>query len=165
MAEHRVTALDQLRELWRHCVWADRCIHDALAGTGELPKEILREYAHVLGAEEVWLARLEHRAARAPVWPQISLAATEFLAVQVREGYDALFSRLDEHSVDEPVTYTNSVGQTFTNPLGEILVHVALHGQYHRGKVNLMLRQAGLEPAPTDYIAFVRGVPAARRKV
>jgi uncharacterized damage-inducible protein DinB len=36
-----------------------------------------------------------------------------------------------------------------------------LHGQYHRGKINLLLRQAGLAPAPVDFISFVRGVPAA----
>ena len=159
-----MSALDQLRSLWQHAEWADRCIQGTLAGAAELPTEILREYAHVLGAEEVWLARIERRAARAPVWPQVSFAATEFLAVQVREGYSAALSRLDDASVDEPITYTNSAGQTFTNTLGEILLHVALHGQYHRGKINLMLRQQGLEPAPTDYIAFIRGVPAARRK-
>ncbi|MFQ5740386.1 MAG: DinB family protein [Acidobacteriota bacterium] len=33
--------------------------------------------------------------------------------------------------------------------------------QYHRGKVNLLLRQAGHAPAATDFIAFVRGAPAA----
>ena len=38
---------------------------------------------------------------------------------------------------------------------------MALHGQYHRGKVNLLLRQGGHAPAPVDYVAFVRGVPAA----
>ena len=42
-----------------------------------------------------------------------------------------------------------------------MLLQVALHGQYHRGKINLMLRQAGLPPTPTDYISFARGVPAA----
>ena len=41
------------------------------------------------------------------------------------------------------------------------LLHVPLHGQYHRGKINLLLRQAGRQPAPTDYITFVRGVSAA----
>lgn len=159
-----MTTLDQLRSLWRHAEWADRCIQGALASVAELPTEILREYAHILGAEEVWLARLERRAARAPVWPQVSFAATEFLAVQVRTGYDALLARFDAAAVDEAITYTNSVGQTFTNSAGDILLQVVLHGQYHRGKINLMLRKAGLEPAPTDYIAFVRGVPAARRQ-
>ena len=41
------------------------------------------------------------------------------------------------------------------------MMHVALHGQYHRGKVNLLLRQEGLPPVPPDFIAWVRGVPAA----
>lgn len=43
----------------------------------------------------------------------------------------------------------------------EQLLHVALHAQYHRGKVNVLLRHAELAPAATDYIAFIRGAPAA----
>jgi uncharacterized damage-inducible protein DinB len=46
-------------------------------------------------------------------------------------------------------------------PVGDILLQVALHGQYHRGKVNLLLRDAALPPAPVDFISFARGVPAA----
>ena len=38
-----------------------------------------------------------------------------------------------------------------------------LHGAYHRGQIALLLREGGAEPAPTDYIAFVRGAPAATR--
>jgi uncharacterized damage-inducible protein DinB len=45
-----------------------------------------------------------------------------------------------------------------------MLVHVALHGQYHRGQVALLLRASGFEPATTDYIAWTRGVPAATRQ-
>jgi uncharacterized damage-inducible protein DinB len=55
----------------------------------------------------------------------------------------------------------NSAGQSFETPVSDMLLQVALHGQYHRGKINLMLRQAHLPPTPTDYIAFARGVPAA----
>ena len=36
-----------------------------------------------------------------------------------------------------------------------------VHGQYHRGKVNLLLRQEGMSPVPGDFIAYVRGAPAA----
>jgi len=62
------------------------------------------------------------------------------------------------------VTYTNSAKREFSTALGDILVHVALHGQYHRGKVNLLLRENGLEPVPADFIAFVRGAPAATQR-
>jgi uncharacterized damage-inducible protein DinB len=46
----------------------------------------------------------------------------------------------------------------------DILLHVALHGSYHRGQVALLVREAANKPAPTDYIGFVRGVPAATRQ-
>jgi uncharacterized damage-inducible protein DinB len=38
-----------------------------------------------------------------------------------------------------------------------------LHGAYHRGQIALLIRQAGAVPAPTDYVAFVRGAPTATR--
>jgi len=38
----------------------------------------------------------------------------------------------------------------------DILLHVAMHGQYHRGQINQLLRGAGLEPISVDYIVFVR---------
>jgi hypothetical protein len=43
-----------------------------------------------------------------------------------------------------------------------LAVVIALHGAYHRGQVALVVRGGGGEPASTDYIGFVRGVPAAR---
>ena len=36
-------------------------------------------------------------------------------------------------------------------------------GQYHRGKINLLLRQQQATPIPVDCIAFLRGSPAATR--
>jgi uncharacterized damage-inducible protein DinB len=55
----------------------------------------------------------------------------------------------------------NSAGQAFTSTVEDILLHVCLHGQYHRGQVALLLREAGAAPATTDYIAFARGAPTA----
>ena len=66
--------------------------------------------------------------------------------------------------MEAPVAYTTSAGKSFANTVKDILLHVAMHAQYHRGKINLLLRQAGLEPAPADYIAFIRGAPAARTR-
>jgi uncharacterized damage-inducible protein DinB len=43
------------------------------------------------------------------------------------------------------------------------LLHVFLHSAYHRGQVSLMVRRSGGVPAPTDFIAFVRGAPTATR--
>jgi uncharacterized damage-inducible protein DinB len=83
----------------------------------------------------------------------------------VAAGYDAYLAALAADTLGDRVPYVNSAGAAFETPIGEILLHVALHGQYHRGKINLLLRQSSAEPAPTDYIAFTRGAPAARTPV
>ena len=157
-----MTALDQLRRLWDHAAWADDKLSSALRSNSNPVAEAVREFAHVLATEEVWLARMESRTPRVPIWPALDHAGLEALRADVRAGYDAFLDKLTDDDLSRPVSYVNSAGQHFDTPIGEILLHVALHGQYHRGKVNLLLRQSGEEPAPTDYIAFVRGVPAAR---
>ena len=153
--------IPELRRLLDHARWADRLLLDALKGTPDAPAPAWKELAHVVGAAELWLARLERRPARTGVWPELPAVGVEALAEHVHDGYAAYLSRLTEGGLGELCAYTNSAGRPFETPVGEILLHVALHGQYHRGKVNVLLRQAGLAPAPTDYIAFVRGVPAA----
>jgi len=157
-----MTAVAQLRRLWDHAAWADAILLTTLeALPAGPPAAVLREYAHVLGAEEVWLARLERRAPRVPVWPELTLTEVGTLAREVRAGYTRYLAALDEAELSQGVDYTNSAGRAFTTAVADILLHVVLHGQYHRGKVNLLLRQAELTPAPVDFISYVRGVPAA----
>jgi uncharacterized damage-inducible protein DinB len=156
-----VTGLEQLRRLWAHAEWADAELWGALERQASVLEEAIREYAHILGAEEVWLSRLEGRAARTAVWPELEPEAIGELARSVRAGYRAYFASLTEPDLDREVAYVNSAGLAFRTRVVDILLQVMLHGQYHRGKINLLLRHAGLKPAPVDFIGFVRGVPAA----
>ena len=148
--------------MWEHAAWADRLLLEALERLDPPPEPAWREYAHVLGAESVWLDRLLQRPARVAVWPELSVEEAVALSARLRTEYaDYLATLPGDDVLDAAVAYVNSAGQPFETPVGDILLHVALHGQYHRGKINLLLRQADLAPAPTDYIAFARGVPAA----
>jgi len=151
----------ELRRLFEHARWADGLLLAALESRSSVPEAAWTEFAHVVGAGETWLARLERRTPRVPVWPELPHAAVERLASEVHAAFAAYLAGLSEARLAEGCAYTNTAGRSFGNPVGEILLHGAMHGQYHRGKVNLMLRQAGLEPAPCDYIAFVRGAAAA----
>ena len=150
-----------IRRMWAHAAWADATLLAALTRGLTVPADAWREYAHVLGAEAVWLARLEQRASPVPVWPTLTSDEVTALRGSVAAGYDAYLARLDAASLLESFSYRNSTGQEFTSVVHDVLVHVALHGQYHRGKINLLLRQGHCEPGPADYITFVRGVPAA----
>lgn len=154
----------KLTELWEHRSWADGLVLEALEICPGA-EEAWREYDHVLGVEETWLARLEGRDPIVPVWPEPSDAERTELREHLEEGFGAYLERLGAPALDDEVAYTNSAGLDFETPVGDVLLHVFLHGHYHRGKLNLMLREAGCEPAPVDFIGFVRGVPAARTPV
>lgn len=153
--------IKRIRTLWQHAATADTALLVALRdedGTADARREL----AHVVGAEEVWLSRLQGRDARSAVWPDAAVAAIAQNVRATHSEFEAYLASLGEGDLDAAVTYTNSAGRTFTDSVGDILLHVALHGQYHRGRINLLLRQAGRAPVPADYIAFVRGAPAAR---
>src|SRR5690606_13353796 len=96
-------------------------------------------------------------------WPSLSLEECAALAARNGREYEALLDQLDAAGVDREIAYRNSAGQAFVTRLGDILLHVFLHGAYHRGQVSLMVRRSGGEPVPTDFIQFVRGSPAATR--
>ena len=150
-----------LIRLFAHVAWADDLLLAAIEAATSPPAEALREYGHILGADEVWLSRLERRPSRVPVWPEFGVGELRPFAGQLHEGFRRFLDTRDEAALSSTVSYVNSAGQGFETAIDDILLHVALHAQYHRGKVNLLLRQAGLQPAPTDFIAFARGAPAA----
>jgi uncharacterized damage-inducible protein DinB len=155
---------DQLSRLFDHMAWADARALAALRKAAVASELAHSELAHVVGTEHVWLARLEGRPATVAVWPELSVDECEALSRETQAGFRAFVDREDEATLERTVHYRNSVGAEFDTKVCDILLHVALHGSYHRGKVAAALRAAGAEPAATDYIGFVRGVPAATRQ-
>ena len=156
---------DALARLFDHVRWADSRARVSLSDSpGALVERALELYCHVLGAEHVWLARLKGEQATVAVWPRLSLGETEALAAELHASFETYLDSLRPGDLDRDVTYTNSAGQEFTSRVEDILLHIVLHGSYHRGQVAMLIRDGGGTPAPTDYIAFVRGSPTATRQ-
>jgi len=154
--------LAQLRKLFEHAEWANSQVIAALERQ-EVADDIVELFAHVLGAEEIWLSRLEGRPTTLAVWPTLTKMQLAATAAQNAARYRAYLNGLTPADLSGDVSYTNSAGQAFRTAVGDILTHVAMHGSYHRGQVALRMRRDGAVPAPTDFIAFVRGSPAATR--
>ncbi|MFL5607348.1 MAG: DinB family protein [Gemmatimonadaceae bacterium] len=155
-----------LGRLFDHLAWADANARDALRAMPASSAEAARAtelFAHVAAAEHVWLARLKERQPQHPVWPNLDLAAAAALARDTAAELRRYVASLGPGDLAREVDYTNSAGRRFRDRVDDILVHVAMHGAYHRGQIALLTRQGGGEPASTDYIAFVRGAPAATR--
>jgi uncharacterized damage-inducible protein DinB len=152
-----------LVKLFDHLAWADARALDSLRAMPAPHAQALELYAHVLGAEHVWLSRILERPAREKVWPRLSLDDAASLAEENAAALRALLTTLSAAELQRKVAYVNSAGDRFESTVEDMLLQVALHGCYHRGQVALLVRGAGAEPAPTDYIAFVRGSPSATR--
>jgi uncharacterized damage-inducible protein DinB len=156
-----VTATRQLTKLLDHLEWADRRVLESLRAMSHPDQRAIDLYAHVLGAEHVWLSRLLQREAQEKVWPDITLERAASLAAENATGLRALLESLPPDELQRTVPYRNSAGVAFESSVEDMLLQVMLHGAYHRGQVAMIVRGAGAEPSPTDYIAFVRGAPAA----
>ena len=156
---------NRIQNLARHQADTDRNLLSALRVATPESKSLqtaVREFAHVLGAEETWLARLESRPSRLAVWPSgRTLDELDAEIIRLSESYGGYCDGLNDAQLSSDCRYTNSAGTSFSTPVADVLLHVFMHGMYHRGRINLLVRQAGGNPAPADYIAFVRGAAAA----
>ena len=64
---------------------------------------------------------------------------------------------LDEAAIQSQLAYKNSKGDTFQQPVSDVLLHVFNHSTYHRGQLITMMRNLGETVIPqTDLIAFSR---------
>lgn len=152
--------MNHLSRLVEYLVWADVRVLDSLRNCRTALPAAQSLHAHVLGAEHVWLARITGAEPVVAIWPELTIVQCEVLASENAARLRDLVGSIVASDLDRPVTYRNSAGIEFTTALEDILLHVSAHGSYHRGQVAAMIRSAGEEPAPTDYIVWVRSGPA-----
>src|SRR4051812_7492206 len=100
----------QLCKLLDHLEWADRRVLDSLRAMDHPDQRALDLYAHVLGAEHVWLSRMLERAPREKVWPDLGLERAAALAAENAAGLRALVGSSSADELQRKVSYTNSAG-------------------------------------------------------
>ena len=146
-----------MQRLFDHMAWADERVVERIGDGAGLPSQALRLLSHLLAAERIWLDRLRGaHAASIEVWPDLSPEGCRDLLVRNREDYRQFLSDLGPEALSRVMTYRNSAGKEFETAVGDVLMHVALHGAYHRGQIAMAIRQGGEAPVNTDFIAFVR---------
>ena len=114
---------------------------------------------HVYLGEWIWLNRWN--GVSLPMPPKEEQPATigEVKAawaaheVKMRAFVDAL--RANGHA--RVIEYKTLAGDSFSNPIWQMLVHVMNHATYHRGQVTTMLRQLDVQQLQsTDLIVYFR---------
>lgn len=130
--------------------WANRRLYDAAArlDAAQLRAErgaffgsVLGTLNHLLVTDRIWMGRFT----AAP--EALALDAVLFEALDAlraaREAEDArliaFVDGLDAASLAAPITYANSAGQRFAQPLESALDHLFNHQTHHRGQVHALL--------------------------
>lgn len=147
--------LSYLQHLATHSAWADARLLDVASRINGDRTAVLRELAHIRGAQAIWLARLEGTAPLLPVWPTLTAEELAALGATLDAAWHRIIDALEPDALEQYVSYRNLAGAERRTKLGDILVHVFMHGQMHRGKANAALRTMGIDAVGVDYIAWV----------
>jgi uncharacterized damage-inducible protein DinB len=146
----------ELAELFQYDAWANRRVLESLKQPQAPPKAI-ELFAHILAAQEIWLARLAGLdSSQIHVWPALTAAECEEGQRRLERALAEYVRGLSGEALEQPLDYRTTAGKEFRNTPRQILTHVAFHGQHHRGQIAACLRDAGIAPASTDLIAHFR---------
>jgi uncharacterized damage-inducible protein DinB len=147
--------------------WADRGLYEAVSRNfAQLSAEegtiMLRILDHIHTVDRIFqhhLCGLPHafKAARSENLPQLDALASG--AKEVDDWYADYVSGLNEADFEEPLEFVFTSGKPARMKRGEILLHVCMHGTYHRGNAGAVLQLKGLTPSRdsvTDFLEYAK---------
>lgn len=140
------------RRLFAFDHWANLVVLDAVEPVVDRVPKALDRLNHILGASRVWLARVTGEPPPFGLYPSFGAAELRCELETARAGWDLFLDTQADADLSRVIAYTN----TQRVPLGDILTHVPVHGQHHRGQINADLRAAGITPPTIDYIHAAR---------
>ena len=78
------------------------------------------------------------------------------LADEMGIAWRDFLTKLGPGELDRTIEYRNTKGESWSNRIEDVLMHVIMHSAYHRGQIAMEMRGAGAVPAYTDFIHAVR---------
>jgi len=149
--------LDTYRRLLTYDAWGNRAALASLRLSTQAPtSRACAITAHLIGAGRLWLDRLHGRPPSGDVWPSLSLDDCETGFRDLEEAWSRYLDGLEAAGLARTIAYTNSKGEPWESRVSDVLLHVALHGTYHRGQIATLVRQSGQTPAYTDFVEATR---------
>lgn len=149
-----------LKRLFLHQAWADRECIAVLDPADPRCEPSIKLFAHVVAAEHIWLCRIHSRDTGGILpWSELTFPRCRELSAASAEGYLELVRSTDEQKLSNIVDYRMSNGEPNRSSIRDILLHVGLHGAYHRGQIASRLQAQDLPVPSTDFILYSRQLP------
>lgn len=107
---------------------------------------------HILNAQQIWNSRILGEKTF-EVW---QINPFEMLEEINQYNFEKSIEIINNFDPDRKINYQNSRGTNFENTVFEMLFQAINHSTYHRGQINSLLKQNGIDPILTDYIFYKR---------
>ncbi|MBV9769977.1 MAG: DinB family protein [Bryobacterales bacterium] len=120
-------------------------------------KTVLDTLVHIYAADRIWLTRVMAEPRATFVDPEdrdLSLLQIEWPALHARWKFWLRDFR--DEDVLRVISYKDTKGRAYSQPIWQILLHVVNHGTHHRGQISGFLRAMDRTPPPLDLIAYYR---------
>jgi len=160
-------SIEMIRGLYDYHRWANRTLFDIAVARGEDAVDrdmgpqwsfpsVRKMFAHIYGADVIWLARWRSApVATFPVGDPPPMAA-------LRERWDAFeteqrgyIDALSEADLTRVLEYKNQSGVPQRAPMWKVLHHVPNHATHHRSEIATMLTLISGSPADTGINSFI----------
>jgi uncharacterized damage-inducible protein DinB/putative sterol carrier protein len=131
-------------------------------------KEIaIRVLNHTYAVDRIFAANLR-RAEHGYTSPNPSQAPSlEELSAAIKtsdQWYIDYVSRLDEAQLAERIDFTFTDGLPGRMSREEMLMHVTVHGEYHRGQISLIMMQNSITPPADGFTSYLHKTEASARR-
>lgn len=143
--------------------WADRGLYDVVGrNLDRLSREessiMFRILDHMHVVDRIFqhhLRGLPHsfRAPRSETIPELGTLAES--AKEVDSWYASYVGGLTEEDFEQSVDFVFTSGKPARMRRGEIILHVCLHGTYHRGNAGAVLQLKGITPSRDSITDFL----------
>lgn len=143
--------------------WADRGLYDVVGRnldrlTDEDALLALRILDHIHAVDRIFQHHLEgsphtFQAPRSEQIPDFQELANS--AREVDDWYACYVRGLAESEFEQPVDFVFTSGKVARMRRGEIILHVCLHGTYHRGNAGALLQIRGIIPSRDSITEFL----------
>lgn len=147
--------------------WADHGLCAAVKGnldrlSEEEAKIMVQIFDHIHAVDRIFQHHLEGRphdfkAARSDVPPELDRLMSAM--AKLDDWYVTYVDGLTPDALEEEIDFVFTSGKAARMSRGQILLHICLHGTYHRGNAGAVLQLKGLQPgrdAITDFLEDMR---------
>jgi uncharacterized damage-inducible protein DinB len=147
------------KDLYKHMRWADGVIWKAVGSTDDPRVRDLLAHLHMTERAflKTWRGEQFERDLEIETIPQILAWATKTL-----DEIAAFIDTVDFDDIDRPMIMPwakrfaerSGLPGAADTTFRDTLLQLPMHSTYHRGQINARLRELGVDPPLTDYIAW-----------